>query len=64
MSKNAVDNPGHPEEDIRGLACRACGCRHFRVVYTRPAGGGRIIRCRECRYCGKRMMTTEKPLGS
>ena len=48
--------------DQRGLICRHCGCRHFRVVYTRPAWGGRIMRRRECRYCGKRMTTWEKAL--
>ena len=46
--------------DERGLACRKCGCRHFRVDYTRPAWGGRLIRRRECRHCGKRMTTWEK----
>lgn len=44
----------------RGLECPACGCRHFRVVYTRPASGGRIVRRRECRHCGKRITTFEK----
>ena len=48
-----------PSGDRRGLACRACGCRHFRVIYTRPAWGGRIVRRRECRHCGKRMTTWE-----
>ena len=43
-----------------GLQCRECGCRHFRVIYTRPYHGGRIMRRRECRHCGKRMTTWEK----
>jgi transcriptional regulator NrdR family protein len=43
-----------------GLQCRHCGCKHFRVVYTRPYHGGRIMRCRECRLCGVRMTTWEK----
>ena len=46
-------------EEIRGLTCRHCGCRHFRVVYTRPTWGGRIMRRRECRYCGRRVTTWE-----
>ena len=50
-------------EDRRGLECRHCGCKHFRVVYTRPTWGGRIMRRRECRHCGKRMTTWEKPGG-
>ena len=27
---------------------------HFRVLYTRPTWGGRIMRRRECRHCDKR----------
>lgn len=46
--------------DQKGLVCRHCGCRHFRVLYTRRAWGGRIMRRRECRYCGKRMTTWER----
>jgi hypothetical protein len=42
-----------------GLACRKCGCRHFKVVYTRPAPGA-IRRLRECRNCGRRVVTTER----
>ncbi|OQB79345.1 MAG: transcriptional regulator NrdR [Planctomycetes bacterium ADurb.Bin126] len=46
-----------------GLNCRSCGCRHFWVVYTRRGWGGKLIRRRECRHCGKRMTTWEKPVG-
>ena len=46
-----------PEQDQRGLECRKCGCKHFRVIYTRPALGGRLVRRRECRHCGKRFTT-------
>jgi DNA-directed RNA polymerase subunit RPC12/RpoP len=52
-----------PEQDGRGLVCRHCGCRHFRVIYTRPAYGGHIMRRRECRHCGRRITTWEKPIG-
>ena len=48
-----------PAQDKRGLECRACGCKHFRVIYTRPTWGGRIMRRRECRHCGRRMTTWE-----
>jgi len=51
------------EQDRRGLECRHCGCKHFFVVYTRPAWGGRILRRRECRHCGKRMTTWERAGG-
>jgi DNA-directed RNA polymerase subunit RPC12/RpoP len=49
-----------PPADQRGLVCRYCGCKHLRVIYTRPAWGGRIVRRRECRHCGKRLTTWEK----
>jgi len=52
-----------PEPDKqRGLRCPQCGCNHFWVVYTRRVWGGRIIRRRECRYCGRRMTTTERSI--
>jgi transcriptional regulator NrdR family protein len=56
-------NPRQAEDNDRGLECRGCGCKHFRVVYTRPYRGGRVVRRRECRYCGKRMTTWERPVG-
>jgi len=52
-----------PDQDQRGLECRKCGCKQFRVIYTRAALGGRIVRQRECRHCGRRMVTWEKALG-
>ena len=54
---------GKSEEQQRGLECRQCGCRHFHVVYTRAAWGGRIQRRRECRHCGRRMTTWEQSSG-
>lgn len=42
-----------------GLVCRKCGCRHFHVYKTRPIIGG-IRRYRECRHCGRRIVTTER----
>jgi len=38
-----------------GSTCRRCGRKHFRVIYTRPAWGGRIMRRRECRNRGMRI---------
>ena len=46
--------------DQKGLVCRHCGCRHFRVLYTRRTWGERIMRRRECRHCGGRMTTYEQ----
>jgi len=42
-----------------GLVCRKCGCRHFETVYTRPKPGC-ILRQKECRHCGARMLTRER----
>ncbi len=41
MNEPKVDNT---TDEKRGLECRHCGCKHFRVVYTRPTWGGRT-RC-------------------
>lgn len=51
-----------PDEQ-RGIVCPRCGCGHFRVIYTRARWGGRIVRRRECRNCGKRVSTTERVHG-
>ena len=46
-----------------GIVCLNCGCRHFRVIYTRRAAGGRVIRRRECRNCEERITTVEQERG-
>lgn len=46
----------------RGIECPKCGCRHFLVIYTRRAAGGKLIRRRECRHCGRRVTTSESLL--
>lgn len=51
------------ELDDRGIRCRDCGCRHFRVIYTRRAFGEKLIRRRECRNCGRRYTTWERVIG-
>lgn len=56
--------PKQHEDDRRGLECSRCGCRHFFVVYTRPASGNRIRRVRECRHCGRRIVTYEHVQGT
>ncbi|MBU0638326.1 MAG: hypothetical protein KKB50_05630 [Planctomycetes bacterium] len=43
-----------------GLRCPNCHCRHFYVVYTRPKVNGRTMRRRECRHCGRRIVTYER----
>ena len=51
-----------PAAEPIGLVCSRCGCRHFFVLYTRPARGDRIRRRKECRHCGRQITTFEKPL--
>jgi hypothetical protein len=51
--------PAARQPEDRGLECRECGCRDLRVVYTRPMSNRKILRCRECRHCGRRISTTE-----
>jgi len=58
------DSPKRPSNEQRGLVCRNCGCKHFRVIYTRPPRGGRLVRRRECRHCGRRITTWEKIIKS
>jgi hypothetical protein len=47
------------DRDERGLICKNCGCRDFRVKHTR-LGSESIRRERECRYCGRVVWTCEK----
>ncbi|HQI08647.1 MAG TPA: hypothetical protein PLX18_12410 [Anaerohalosphaeraceae bacterium] len=43
----------------KGLVCKACGGRKFKVIYTRAAHGGRLMRRRQCCRCGRRFTTWE-----
>jgi uncharacterized Zn finger protein len=47
------------DRDERGLICKDCGCRDFRVLHTRR-GPESIQRERQCRNCGKVVRTREK----
>ena len=49
-----------PDPESLGLQCPGCGCRHHYTLYTRAAPGGRVLRRRECRHCGRRMTTLEE----
>jgi len=60
MASPQANQKDQKAADQKGLVCRHCGCRHFRVIYTRRAWGGRIMRRRECRYCGRRITTWGK----
>ena len=46
------------KRDRRGLACPRCNCRHLPVLYTRQRVR-RIVRVRQCRHCGRRIITYE-----
>ena len=46
-----------------GIRCPRCGCSHFWVTHTQRTRGGRIRRRRECRHCGRPMITFERPIG-
>lgn len=59
MSNHTEQNTTAPSVRRVGIECSRCGCGHFEVVYTRAASGGRIIRRRECRHCGRRVTTQE-----
>ena len=42
----------------RGLECRKCGCKDFRVITTRREEN-MIVRYRVCRHCGEKRQTLE-----
>jgi len=48
-----------PDETPKGVTCPRCGCAELHVVTTRRTPG-QIIRYRQCRYCGRRMVTYER----
>jgi hypothetical protein len=43
----------------RGICCPKCRCRHFNTTHTEPLADGRIRRRKECRHCGRRIVTYE-----
>jgi len=47
------------DEPRSGVRCPRCNCPHVPVLYTRSAPFGRTKRVRECRYCGRRVVTYE-----
>lgn len=56
-STNGKPNPKEPEP---GLICSRCGCNHFYTLRTLKQTGEQIMRQKECRHCGKRIVTYEK----
>ena len=52
-------NPSDHSRSERGLECPRCGCRHFYTTHTEPLRDGRIRRRKECRHCGRKIVTYE-----
>lgn len=50
-------------EVAKGISCPKCGCRHLFVLRTRQAPRDRIMRVRECRNCGRTVVTYEEAAG-
>lgn len=44
-----------------GIPCPDCGCKDWRVYYTRPAEG-KVKRMKICRNCGRKLMTIERSI--
>ena len=63
MRPNETDNAGIDATRRPGLICPRCGCEHWLVVYTRRRLGGTVLRRRECRHCGRRIVTIERTAG-
>lgn len=61
---NGEGRKPQPDEEKRGLICVKCGCEHFYTRRTTKVRGGRILRERECRYCGRMYRTYEEALDS
>lgn len=53
------DHMKEKDESDKGLTCPGCGCRHWSVIYVRYKRD-LIVRRRECRNCGRRILTYEK----
>jgi hypothetical protein len=49
-----------PDLESKGIRCRDCGCGHFYTLRTTKVFGGRVMRERVCRHCGKRIRTYER----
>ena len=62
MTGKRTDDDSRDDELKHGLICSRCGCRHFRVIYTRRTSKNRILRRRECRHCGRRITTYEEQI--
>lgn len=44
-----------------GIVCPRCGCRDWRVYYTRQRADA-VLRSKVCRHCGMKIITNERPI--
>lgn len=63
MSDNDAGGGDRPGGD-RGIRCGDCNGGHFYTLRTTKLPGGRILRERQCRNCGRRIRTYERAFGS
>lgn len=54
-----ADDKKEDVEKSLGITCPSCGCGHCPVYKNRRYGWG-VRRNRECRFCGRRFVTTER----
>jgi transcriptional regulator NrdR family protein len=54
-------NQARQNQVCRGIECPHCGCRHFYTTNTEPLRDGRIRRRKQCRHCGRKIVTYESP---
>jgi transcriptional regulator NrdR family protein len=52
-----------PDSNSRGIRCPHCGCGHFYTTHTEPLPDRRIRRRKQCRHCGRRIVTFEAEFG-
>jgi transcriptional regulator NrdR family protein len=52
-------NDALPNREGLGLSCPQCGCRHFKTTHTEPLRNGKIRRRKQCRHCGRKIVTFE-----
>lgn len=60
--RKAADAAEKAEATAKGLTCPKCGCRRMPAVYSKPKDGGKVQRQRECRDCGRKIVTIERIL--
>jgi hypothetical protein len=53
-----MSDPAH----LLGILCPGCGSGRLRVLYTRPKPGS-TLRAKQCRQCGRKVLTAEQVVG-